>query len=179
MITLSAFLRMGKFWILTMTSYLSLSSFRWSMLRGFLRSARIFFFFSLSVCFLAPLRFSLWALKHHKYHCSHRYFGGYILEEMFIASHYLMLPLHYYQYLYDKEYAGGFWRYNIPLTFCWIPPYWWVMLVRAFFFLASSSCFLRWSSASFLSFSSCTRSIREEISIKIYHRNYIHNLLPR
>lgn len=52
MITLSAFLRMGKFWILTMTSYLSLSSFRWSMLRGFLRSARIFFFFSLSVSWL-------------------------------------------------------------------------------------------------------------------------------
>lgn len=43
----------------TAMSYFSLSSFRWSTLRGFLRSARIFFFFSLSVCFLAPLLFSL------------------------------------------------------------------------------------------------------------------------
>lgn len=38
-------------------------------------------------------------------------------------------------------------------TLCW-PPYCWVMLVRTFFFLASSSCFLRASSCSFLSFSS-------------------------
>lgn len=40
-------------------TYLSFSSFRWSMVRGFLRSARIFFFFSLSVCFLAPFLLSL------------------------------------------------------------------------------------------------------------------------
>lgn len=40
-------------------SYLSLSSFRWSTLRGFLRSDRIFFFFSLSVCFLAPFLLSV------------------------------------------------------------------------------------------------------------------------
>lgn len=41
------------------TTYFSLSSPMWSTLRGFLRSARIFFFFSRSVCFLAPLLFSL------------------------------------------------------------------------------------------------------------------------
>lgn len=41
------------------------------------------------------------------------------------------------------------------LTLCWTPPYCWVMLVRTFFFLASSSCFFRASSCSFLSFSSC------------------------
>lgn len=34
--------------------YLSLSSLRWSMFRGFRRSLRIFFFFSRSVCFLPP-----------------------------------------------------------------------------------------------------------------------------
>lgn len=39
-------------------------------------------------------------------------------------------------------------------TFCWIPPYWCVMLVSAFFFLASSSCFFLCSSCSLLSFSS-------------------------
>lgn len=37
-------------------TYFSLSSDRWSTLSGFLLSARIFFFFSLSVCFFAPLR---------------------------------------------------------------------------------------------------------------------------
>lgn len=42
----------------TAFSYLSLSSLRWSTLRAFLRSARIFFFFSLSVCFLPPLLLS-------------------------------------------------------------------------------------------------------------------------
>lgn len=40
--------------------YLTLSSLRWSMLRGFLLSARIFFFFSLSVCFFAPFFPSCW-----------------------------------------------------------------------------------------------------------------------
>lgn len=35
-------------------TYFSLSSFKWSMLSGFLLSARIFLFFSLSVCFFAP-----------------------------------------------------------------------------------------------------------------------------
>lgn len=37
--------------------HLSLSSLRWSMLRGFLRSARTFFFISRAVCFL-PLFWS-------------------------------------------------------------------------------------------------------------------------
>ena len=41
------------------------------------------------------------------------------------------------------------------VTLCWTPPNWWVLVVRAFFFLASSSCFFRCSSISFLSFSSC------------------------
>lgn len=40
--------------------YLTLSSLRLSMLRGFLLSARIFFFFSLSVCLFAPLFPSCW-----------------------------------------------------------------------------------------------------------------------
>lgn len=39
--------------------HLSLSSLRWSMLRGFLRSARTFFFISRAVCFL-PLFWSAW-----------------------------------------------------------------------------------------------------------------------
>lgn len=45
------------------------------------------------------------------------------------------------------------------MTFC--PAlYCWVMFERAFFFLASSSCFLRCSSCSFRSFSSCWQHIR-------------------
>lgn len=40
-------------------THFSFSSFRWSIFRAFLRSARIFFFFSLSVSFLAPLLLSL------------------------------------------------------------------------------------------------------------------------
>lgn len=40
-------------------AHFNLSSDRWSMLSGFLLSAKIFFFFSLSVCFFAPLRPSI------------------------------------------------------------------------------------------------------------------------
>lgn len=46
--------------LVVIQSYFTLSSLRWSMLRGFLLSARIFLFFSLSVCFFAPFLPSCW-----------------------------------------------------------------------------------------------------------------------
>lgn len=49
-------------WILVLAycPYFTLSSLRWSMTSAFLLSARIFFFFSLSVCFFAPFLPSCW-----------------------------------------------------------------------------------------------------------------------
>lgn len=52
-------------------------------------------------------------------------------------------------------------------TFCWIPPYWCVLLVRTFFFLASSSCFFLCSSCSLLSFSSW-RGMKERVALHFY-----------
>lgn len=104
--------------------HFSLSSLRFSMLSGFFLSARIFLFFSRSVCFFAPRFASCCAAE-------------------FIESQEAERNT-------SKCLSWG------P-TRCWTPPYCWVLLVRAFFFLASSSCFFRASSCSFLSFSSCDR----------------------
>lgn len=111
--------------------YLSWSSERLSMFRGLILSARTFFFFSLSVCFL-PLFWSIWKCKNFKIKSFHSHFrrGSKVKIPTGTSKANTNAAQH---------------------TLCrWLlkPPD--PILVSAIFFLASSSARLRMSASSFL-----------------------------
>ncbi len=98
---------------LTVMTYFSLSSDRWSTLSGFRLSARIFFFFSLSVCFFAPLRPSP---------CKKRLivFDSYLLGTAAVVYKKNVFP--------NAWYNDNIHRNLLIQTFCWMPPNWCVLL---------------------------------------------------